>query len=209
MFVANSYADSLSHEIQEKNIGKPAAFAIRTSELALSFNPGFRWVSAIYSTNPHWNVTVHTSLLLRYESTSRVASRSRWTKLTTTRLETTGTKRQMGVGFIGVKRKTKTAWRHQAASFMHLSHAQLRRQPPIVDEIIYSKFNLRSVEALTTLNFKCEPCTKQKPLVRYNHISSLSVLLLLKVPENIPNPHIVGSWVITNKWQAAGVMPIQ
>lgn len=39
--------------------------------------------------------------------------------------------------------------------------------------------------------------------------SSLSVLLFLKVPENIPNPHIVGSWVITNKWQAAGVMPIQ
>lgn len=42
VFVAISYADSLSHEIQEKNIGKPAAFAIRTSELALNFNPGFR-----------------------------------------------------------------------------------------------------------------------------------------------------------------------
>lgn len=173
VFAANSYADSLSHEIQEKNIGRPAAFAIRTSELALSFNPGFRWVSPIYSTNPHWNVTMHMSLLLRYESTqaaSRVASRSRWTKLTTTSLETTGTKRRMGVGFIGVKMKTKTAWRHQAGSFMYLSHAQLRRQPPIVDEIIYSKFNLRLVEALTTLNFKCQPCTKQKPLVRYNHI---------------------------------------
>lgn len=37
--------------------------------------------------------------------------------------------------------------------------------------------------------------------------SSLSVFL--KAPENIPNPHIVGSWVITNKWQAAGGMPIQ
>lgn len=58
VFAANSYADSLSHEIQEKNIGRPAAFAIRTSELALSFNPGFRWVSPIYSTNPHWNVAL-------------------------------------------------------------------------------------------------------------------------------------------------------
>lgn len=62
-----------------------ASFVIRASEQARSFNPWFRWVSPIHSANPRWNVTACMSLSLRYGSTDaacRVASWSRWTKLT-------------------------------------------------------------------------------------------------------------------------------